>query len=58
MNYTLIFEDKQGQSESIDIVGILQVFNQVKLNLHRIKNNDLKITLIKNDGNLSEYFKT
>ena len=55
MKYILIFENEQGQTRSIDIVGVLQVFNQIKINLERIKKNDLKITLIKNDGNLSEY---
>ena len=55
MNYILIFENKQGQTESIDIVGVLQVFNHIKINLQRIKKNDLKIKLIQNDGNLSEY---
>lgn len=54
MNYTLIFENKQGQMESLDIAGILPVFNQIKINLPRIKKNDLKIKLIQNDGNLSE----
>ncbi len=55
MNYTLIFENKQGQTESIDIVGVLEVFNHIKINLQRIKNNGIKITLIKNYNNLSEY---
>ena len=55
MNYTLIFEDKKEKRESKDIQFILEVFNQIKINLERIKKNDLKITLIKNDGNLSEY---
>ena len=55
MNYTLIFENKQGQMESLDIAGILPVFNQIKINLQRIKKNDFKITLIKNEGNISEY---
>ena len=54
MNYILIFENKQGQTESIDIVGVLQVFNHIKINLQRIKKNDLKIKLIQNDGNLSK----
>ena len=54
MNYTLIFEDKKGRMETTEIVGILQVFNQIKINLQRIKKNDLKIKLIQNDGNLSE----
>ena len=54
MNYTLIFENKQGQMESLDIAGILQVFHQIKINLQRIKKNDYKIKLIQNDGNLSE----
>ena len=55
MKYILIFENEQGQTRSIDIVGVLQVFNQIKINLQRIKKNDLKIKLIQNDGNLSEY---
>ena len=55
MNYTLIFEDKKENTQSKDIQFILEVFNQIKINLERIKKNDLKITLIKNDGNLSEY---
>ena len=55
MNYTLIFEDKKEKRESKDIQFILEVFNQIKINLERIKKNDLKITLIKNDDNLSEY---
>ena len=55
MNYTLIFEDKKGEMETTEIVGILQIFNQIKINFQRIKKNDLKITLIQNDGNLSEY---
>ena len=54
MNYTLIFEDKKGKMETTEIVGILQVFNQIKINLQRIKKNDYKIKLIQNDGNLSE----
>ena len=54
MNYTLIFEDKKGKMETTEIAGILQVFNQIKINLQRIKKNDLKIKLIQNDGNLSE----
>ena len=54
MNYTLIFEDKKGKMETTEIVGILKVFNQIKINLPRIKKNDLKIKLIQNDGNLSE----
>ena len=55
MNYTLIFQDKKENTQSKDIQFILEVFNQIKINLERIKKNDLKITLIKNDGNLSEY---
>jgi hypothetical protein len=55
MNYTLIFEDKKGSSTSIEMQYILLIFNQIKINFQRIKKNDLKITLIQNDGNLSEY---
>lgn len=55
MNYTLIFEDNRGFSTSIEMQYILLIFNEIKINLKRIKNNDLKITLIQNDGNLSEY---
>jgi hypothetical protein len=55
MNYTLIFEDKKGYSTSIEMQYILMIFNEIKINSQRIKKNDLKITLIQNDGNLSEY---
>ena len=55
MKYILIFENEKGQKESVEIVGILQVFNKIKINLQRIKKNGFKITLIKNFGNLSEY---
>ena len=54
MNYTLIFEDKKENTQLKDIQFILEVFNQIKINLQRIKKNDLKIKLIQNDGNLSE----
>ena len=53
MNYILIFENEEGQKESVEIVGILQVFNKIKINLQRIKKNSFKITLIKNIGNFS-----
>ena len=55
MNYTLIFDDTKGSSTSIEMQYILLIFNEIKINFKRIKKNDLKITLIKNDGNLSEY---
>lgn len=55
MDYTLIFEDKRGSSTSIEMQYILFIFNEIKINSQRIKKNDLKITLIQNDGNLSEY---
>ena len=55
MNYTLIFEDKKEKTESKDIQFILEVFNQIKINLPTIKKYDYKITLLKNDGNISEY---
>jgi len=55
MNYTLIFEDTKGSSTSIEMQYILLIFNEIKINFQRIKKNDLKITLIQNDGNLSEY---
>ena len=54
MNYTLIFEDKKGYSTSIEMQYILLIFNEIKINSQRIKQNDLKIKLIQNDGNLSE----
>jgi hypothetical protein len=53
MNYTLIFEDKEENTKTIDIQFILEVFNQIKINLPTIKK--YKITLLKNDGNISEY---
>jgi hypothetical protein len=55
MNYTLIFEDKEENTKTIDIQFILEVFNQIKINLPTIKKYDYKITLLKNDGNISEY---
>jgi hypothetical protein len=55
MNYTLIFEDNKEKTQSKDIQFILEVFNQIKINLQRIKKNDLKIKLIQNDGNISKY---
>ena len=55
MNYTLIFEDKEENTKTIDIQFILEVFNQIKINLPTIKKYDSKITLLKNDGNISEY---
>ena len=55
MNYTLIFEDKEENTQTKDIQFILEVFNQIKINLPAIKKYELKITLFKNDGNISEY---
>ena len=55
MNYTLIFEDKEENTQTKDIQFILEVFNQIKINLPKIKKYDYKITLLKNDGNISEY---
>jgi hypothetical protein len=55
MNYTLIFEDKEENTQTKDIQFILEVFNQIKINLPTIKKYDYKITLLKNDGNISEY---
>jgi hypothetical protein len=55
MNYTLIFEDKKENTQTTDIQFILEVFNQIKINLPTIKKYDYKITLLKNDGNISEY---
>jgi hypothetical protein len=55
MNYTLIFEDEQENTQTKDIQFILEVFNDIKINLPKIKKYDLKITLLKNDGNVSEY---
>jgi hypothetical protein len=55
MNYTLIFEDKEQNTQTTDIQFILEVFNQIKINLPKIKKYDYKITLLKNEGNISEY---
>lgn len=52
--YTLIFEDKIGNVEGVEIQSILLVFHRIKLNLPRLKNNGLQITLIKNSEYLSE----
>ena len=55
MNYTLIFENKKENTQTKDIKFILEVFNQIKINLPTIKKYDFKITLLKNDGGISEY---
>lgn len=52
--YTLIFEDKNGNAETIEMQYILLVFHKIKLNLQRIKKDDLQITLIKNSEYLSK----
>ena len=52
--YTLIFEDKIGNSETIEIQYILLVFDRIKLNLRRLKKDGLQITLIKNSEYLSK----
>jgi hypothetical protein len=52
--YTLIFEDKNGNAETIEMQSILLVFDRIKLNLQRLKKNGLQITLIKNSEYLSE----
>ena len=54
MNYTLIFEDKEGNTQQKDIQFILEVFNQIKIELPTIKKHGYKITLLKNEGNISE----
>jgi hypothetical protein len=52
--YTLIFEDKNGNAETIEMQHILLVFDRILLNLQRIKKDGLQITLIKNSEYLSE----
>jgi len=54
MNYTLIFEDKEENTQTKDIQFILEVFNEIKINLPTIKKYDYKITLLKNEGNISK----
>ena len=53
-NYTLIFEDKNGNAETIEMQYILLVFDRIKLNLRRLKKDGLQITLIKNSEYLSK----
>ena len=53
-NYTLIFEDKNGNTETIEMQYILLVFDRIKLNLQRLKKDGLQITLIKNSEYLSK----
>ena len=53
-NYTLIFEDKNGNTETIEIQYILLVFDRIKLNLQRLKKYNLQITLIQNSEYLSK----
>jgi len=52
--YTLIFEDKIGNTETIEMQYILLVFDRIKLNLRRLKKDGLQITLIKNSEYLSK----
>jgi hypothetical protein len=52
--YTLIFEDKNGNTETIEIQYVLLVFDRIKLNLQRLKKDGLQITLIKNSEYLSK----
>ena len=52
--YTLIFEDKIGNAETIEMQYILLVFDRIKLNLRRLKKDGLQITLIKNSEYLSK----
>lgn len=51
--YTLIFEDRIGNTETIEMQYILLVFDRIKLNLRRLKKDGLQITLIKNSEYLS-----
>ncbi len=43
--YTLIFEDKNGNTETIEMQGILLVFDRIKLNLPRLKKDNLQIII-------------
>ena len=52
--YTLIFEDRIGNTETIEMQYILLVFDRIKLNLQRLKKDGLQITLIKNSEYLSK----
>lgn len=52
--YTLIFADKIGNAETIEIQYMLLVFHTIKLNLRRLKKDGLQITLIKNSEYLSK----
>ena len=52
--YTLIFEDKNGNTETIVMQYILLVFDKIKLNLQRLKKDGLQITLLMNSEFLSK----
>lgn len=52
--YTLIFEDRIGNTETIEMQYILLVFDRIKLNLRKLKKDGLQITLIKNSEYLSK----
>lgn len=52
--YTLIFEDRIGNTETIEMQYILLVFHRIKLNLRKLKKDGLQITLIKNSEYLSK----
>jgi hypothetical protein len=43
--YTLIFEDKNGNTETIEMQSILLVFDRIKLNLPRLKKDNLQIII-------------
>jgi hypothetical protein len=43
--YILIFEDKIGNVEGVEIQCILLVFDRIKLNLPRLKKNGMQITI-------------
>ena len=43
--YTLIFEDKNGNTETIEMESILLVFDRIKLNLPRLKKDNLQIII-------------
>ena len=53
-NYTLIFENKNGNTETIEMQYILLVFDRIKLNLRRLKKDGLQITLLMNSEYLSK----
>ena len=54
--YTLIFEDKNGNAETIEMQYLSLVFDRIKLNLPRLKKNGMQITIKLNNNETNNNF--